>query len=238
MQNYGLKKLNANHKPLMYSRISITSIICLIYSSALAQKNKFVIWNTLQLPVKLAEKWQLHNDISYRTLEGTINAYQFTFRTGIRYFIKPNLSATVGIAEFTTRTSFNKQTKELAKEFRVWQELNYEAKISTTSKLVKRLRIEERHFFITNIKSAYNALRLRYRFSFAKTFLNKWTATLSDEYMGQIIKGDYAFQQNRLGTSIAYQLSPKTQIQIGYIWSYLKNENIHYTTLSLQKSFY
>ena len=221
----------------MYSRITITTIICLMYSSALAQKNKFVIWNTLQLPVKLAEKWHLHNDVSYRTLGSTISAYQFTFRTGIRYFIKPNLSATIGIAEFNTRTSFNKNSKEFAKEFRIWQELNYEAKISTTSKLINRLRLEERHFFITNSKSAFDALRLRYRLSISKTFSNKWTATLSDEYMGQFIKSDYAFQQNRLGASIAHQLSPKTQIQVGYIWSYLKNENIHYTTLSLQKSF-
>jgi len=221
----------------MYSRITITSIICLIYSSALAQKNKFAVWNTLQLPVKLAEKWQLHNDVSYRTLGGSLSAYQFTFRTGIRYFINPHFTATIGIAEFNTRTSFNKQTKEFAKEFRVWQELNYEAKISTTAKLINRLRIEERHFFITNIKSAYDALRLRYRLGIAKTLLNKWTVAFSDEYMGQFIKGDYAFQQNRLGTSIAHQLSQKTKIQIGYIWSYLKNENIHYATLSLQKSF-
>ncbi len=33
-----------------------------------AQKNNFSVWNTVQIPIQINKKLQVHNDISYRTL--------------------------------------------------------------------------------------------------------------------------------------------------------------------------
>lgn len=219
----------------MNQKITITSILWLLHSVAFAQKDKVVIWNTFQFPIKLTEKWRLQNDISYRTLGISVSAYQYTFRTGLRYYFKNNLSSTIGVAEFNTRTAFENKTNEFAKELRLWQELAHEPNLSSSLKILNRFRLEQRHFYKTSSKKSFNALRLRYRFGISNTFSKKWTLTLVDEYMGQVIKNDYSFQQNRFGISLSHNLSSTTQIQLGYIWSYLKVESIHFTTFTIQK---
>lgn len=221
----------------MQSRIIIISILCLSITGSIAQSNKFVIWNSLQFPILLSNKWQIQNDLSYRTLGFSTRAYQYTFRTGLRYNIRNNFSITAGIADFNTRTVFKKQISEFAREFRTWQEISLDAKALPSIQLLNRVRLEERHFYRNSIKNSYDALRIRYRIGLQKKISDTYSILISNEYMGQIENKEYGFQQNRLGFSILYSFSPNMRIQTGYIWSKLTTDNFHYAIITFQKTF-
>ena len=72
--------------------------LLLYVQSSFGQQSLF--WNTVQLPVQLSSGWQLHNDISYRTIGGSASAYQYTFRTGIRRFVNDKWNVATGLAFF------------------------------------------------------------------------------------------------------------------------------------------
>lgn len=221
----------------MRPKLTATTFFCLAITGTLAQTNKFVDWNSLQLPVILSRKWQLQNDISYRTMGLSTKAYQYTFRSGLRYYLNNNLSITAGIAEFHTRTAFEKTVKEFTREFRIWQEIAVESNLSATLKISNRFRLEERHFYASSQKKGFEALRGRFRIGLSKKVSPNYIFTLSNELMGQTNNKSVYFQQNRLGLSFAFPFSKKSMMQTGYIWSYRESESIHYAIITFQKNF-
>lgn len=210
---------------------------CLLVEAVAGQKNRSVIWNSLQFPVQLTKQWHIQNDISYRTLGISVHSWQYTFRTGLRYFFHQKFSVAAGVAHFSTRRSPDKTENEFGKEIRLWQEAVYQDKVYSTWDWQHRLRIEERHFYPIFTSGVSNAVRIRYRINFIKSFSEKWKWNVSNEIMEQIVKNTISFQQNRLGTSFSYNLPGLSQLQFGYIWSKLENESVHYMTIGYQKTF-
>jgi Protein of unknown function (DUF2490) len=198
--------------------------------------NNTIIWATVQLPIQLSAKWQITNDVSYRTLGFSASSFQYTFRTGVRYFINKKFSVAAGAASFNTRTSFKKENHEFGREFRLWQEAAYEMRLSKKTVLQNRFRTEERFFSSTSTRSAFNALRVRYRPAVIRSINEHWKILLADEYMHQLANNKFLFQQNRLNIAGIYVINTSAQVQAGYIWSKLTGANQHFITFTFQKT--
>lgn len=202
------------------------------------QQSKTIVWNSLQFPVQFSTKWQLHNDVSYRTMRISGSAYQYTFRTGIRRFINDKWNVATGVAFFFTRTSFDKANHEFGREFRLWQEVVKENKIKKTLSLFNRVRTEERFFAASSNKNASFAIRFRYRLAIVQTLSDKWKIQLANEYMQQLSVGEFKFQQNRLGAITIYAVNTTTQLQAGYIWSKLSGTTQHFVICTFLKTIW
>lgn len=193
-------------------------------------------WFALQLPVKINEKWQWHNDAGYRTLGASLNAYQFLYRTGIRYAVNKKWSVTTGTAFFYTRSSYEKFNREFGKEFRLWQEVNAQHPVSKNISLQNRFRTEQRWFAETDNRAAYFGFRLRYRAAATKTLTEKWSVQLASEYMRQLVNNKFSFNQNRVMTTALYKINSSAQLQGGYMWLKWPASSQHIIIFTFQKT--
>jgi hypothetical protein len=216
----------------------ITTIPLLLFAAALfGQRPSSGIWVTAVAPININSKWQIHYDVSYRTLGSSASLLQYLHRTGIRYTINPKWSTALGVAAIFNRSSFNKENKEFARELRLWQEALYKTNLTKQLQLQARLRTEERWFEATNTKASANAFRYRLRAQLQQKFTAKWAAFIADEYMQQHTKGNWSFDQNRLLVSGIYFINAQTQIQAGYLWlRFPANSSQHIVNLTFQKT--
>lgn len=210
--------------------------LLLYVQSSFGQQSQTLVWNTLQLPLQLSSSWQLHNDVSYRTIGVSASVYQYTFRTGIRRLINDKWNVATGLAFFFTRTSFDKSNHEFGREFRLWQEVVKENKLNKKLNMFSRFRTEERFFAATSVKDKSFAMRLRYRIAIVQTLSEKWKIQLANEYMRQYASGDFVFQQNRLGATAIFSVNNTTQLQAGYIWCTLATSTQYFITCTLIKT--
>jgi hypothetical protein len=65
--------------PDMY-RTGMCLLLSCMMKNVLAQVPSTSVWATLQLPVSLSKRWQLHNETSYRTLGISATANQRLYR--------------------------------------------------------------------------------------------------------------------------------------------------------------
>jgi Protein of unknown function (DUF2490) len=218
-------------------RILFFIIVLLFSLQSFAQRPTTGTWLTLQLPVQLNSKWQIHNDGGYRTLGNSITPLQYFYRPGIRYNISKNLSTAAGVAFFFSRTTFTKQNNDFGREFRFWEELNYKTALSKKTQWQTRLRIEQRNYAATSSKAAYHAFRYRIRTQLQQKLAAKWAVLLADEYMQQYARSNWAFDQNRLIINGIYTFNKLTQLQAGYMWlRWPANSSQHILSISLQKT--
>ncbi|MES1217388.1 MAG: DUF2490 domain-containing protein [Bacteroidota bacterium] len=194
------------------------------------------IWLTAQLPVNFSPKLQWHNDLTYKTMEVSSRAYQRYYRTGLRYQFSKKWNAVNGIGFFTTNVSTDKTHDEYGKEFRIWQEVNYQYSAKKNLGIQHRFRTEERFYKETDTKSAFHILNLTYRLSFTKPIAEKWDLLWGDEYFEQAYRGKFIFNQNRVITAAVYTVNKTTQFQGGYIWVLRKTLSQHVIQLTYRKS--
>ena len=213
----------------------IISII--ITTNIAAQQPATGIWASPQAMINFNNKWQWYNEGGYRTIGNSTPAYQYLYRTGVKYFFNAHWSSTMGLAFFFTRTNYEKSNHEFGKEFRLWQEINYKVKLTQKFNLQNRMRTEERFFESTKSKSSYKAFRLRNRLAGTLMFSEKWGVQLSDEYMQQYDHKIFSFNQNRLIASAVYQANKTTQWQGGYMWLLRRDYSQHIITFTVQKTF-
>src|SRR5688572_14918291 len=192
-------------------------------------------WIAIQSPVNLSKKWQWHNDAGYRTLGVSLSAYQFLFRTGVRYNFNTKWSVATGTAFFYTRSSYQKFNREFGGEFRIWQEFNAQHPVSKTISLQNRLRSEQRWFSATNNRPEYFGFRFRYRVAATKNLTEKWAIQLANEYMRQVVNDKFSFNQNRLLGTALYKINTSTLLQWGYMWLKWPSSSQHIMTFTFQK---
>ena len=212
-------------------------IVCLFPLAVFAQpRPEEGVWLTLNAPIDLSSKWQIHNDASYRTLGTSSDPLQYLYRTGLLYHFNEKYSVTGGVAFFFTRTSFNKDNDEFGSEFRTWQEFNANERIDASRRLQIRFRSEQRFFEDTKRRDGFTAHRFRLRVNFQQELFKHWSLLLAEEYMQQYANNDFVFDQNRLITAMAYHINEKTQLQFGYMWLLWPQESSqHLVNITFQK---
>ena len=217
-------------------KTGITILLMIATRLGFAQRPKTGAWITLLAPVTVSKNWQWHNETGYRTLGSSVNALQFYYRTAVRYKFNEQWNTAVGAAFFFTRTSFLESNDEFGREFRIWEEVNYQLKLNEKLKALFRFRTEQRFFAKTNTKSAYTAYRFRIRPQFIQKISAKWDLQLADEYMQQQKRRTLSFDQNRLMLSAIYHVNSTTQLQGGYMWLKWPDASQHILNISVQKN--
>ena len=218
MQRNGLKKLNINSCSFKALRKIIIIPSLLISANIFAQRPPTGLWLAVHLPVRLSNKWQWHNDGGYRTLGNSIAPLQYFYRTGLRYNITGHWNTAAGVALFYSRIGFKKEFNEFAREFRFWEEANYQTAVGKNSQWQSRLRIEQRTFSQSSIKETYHAFRFRVRTQLQQKISEKWSVIIADEYMQQYAHSKWSFDQNRIIVNGIYSLGGQAQLNAGYMW--------------------
>lgn len=196
------------------------------------------VWLTLNAPIDLSSKWQIHNDYSFRTLSMSANPLQYLFRSGLRYRVNDQFSVAAGVALVITRTSFNKDNQEFGNEFRVWQEVLRKYVVSPKTNLQLRFRAEQRFFEATKRRDDFVANRFRIRINWHQDISEYFSLILAEEYMQQYAQHDFVFDQNRLITALGCHLDRTSQLQFGYMWFLLPQQTSqHILNITFQKRF-
>jgi len=221
--------------------VKLLSFIAIIFVSAIsfAQEPPTELWLSVSAPVNFGQKanWQWHNDAGYRTNGISVLPHQYLYRTGLRYTFNKHVNMAAGAALFFTRVSYNKEDGDFGQENRLWQELVYQTDLSSKILWQNRFRLEERFYEAVANKTAYTAVRFRFRSTVTKKLNKQWLAQIADEYMQQAANSRFQLNQNRLLFAVARSLPHQMQVQTGYMWLYRTVSSQHIFSLSFQKSF-
>jgi hypothetical protein len=209
----------------------------MLASAVNAQRPPTGFWTAVNIPVQLTNRWQWHNDASYRTLGNSYVPLQYLYRPGMRYLLNKKWNVASGVALFFTKTDFEKSHHEYGKEFRLWQEGQLQESIGSW-KLQLRLRTEQRFFGPTSLKNKYTAHRFRLKATVTKMVTTKWGWQIASEYMRQIKKSTALhFDQSRAMASAIYQPTASLQIQAGYMWLKWPEASQHIFSLTILKNY-
>ena len=173
-------------------------IFCLSTKNLLAQIPSTANWFGLQFRLNKPNKWELINDVGYRTIGMSTSCYTYYYRNGIRYKLNDTWNVAAGTAFFFTRSSYQKSNHEFGKEFRLWQDVTFRKPFWKTFALNDRFRIEERWFSSVSRKPAYFGFRLRERLTISKMLSEKWSLEVGDEYFQMLFNKKFQFNSNRL----------------------------------------
>jgi hypothetical protein len=216
MQSNGLKIWNIKILKKYYLHITLN----LFTVNVIAQPSN-IAWFSGNMPIKISEKWQWHNDASFRTTFQT--TAQLIYRTGIVYNLNKNIKCASGYAISYAKNYANKIKPEYGIENRIWQEIVLQSKISPFFSVRNRLRTEQQFFEATSTKSKYNASRYRYRVDGICSINSKWQFDLFNEYMIQHSHNKTYFDQNRTQFNIVYKCTTNLHLLTGFMALYKSN---------------
>lgn len=221
-------------KKLFFS-ILILAFISIQQSSLHAQSN-FNGWVASFGTFKLSEKISIHGDAQLRSTDDWEQTQALLLRTGINYHINKKFVVSAGYAFVHNKRMIN-SVAGFADEHRIWEQLIYNHKIKTVV-VQHRLRFEQR--FIPKVAVVNNELdtydhafgtRVRYfirniiPIKKQATFTNGVFAAVQNEVFvnatNKSAVNNKFFDQNRFYLAVGYRVSPKFDIETGYINQYI-----------------
>jgi hypothetical protein len=182
---------------------------------------------------KLNDKIGLHSEAQFRNYMLTNTVEQLLLRTGLNYYIGPKSMVTAGYAYVFTTPSANNVEGFTTSENRIWQQLilrhrNYNVFIE------HRYRLEQRFIHNRDTDIHKYSDRIRYRFqtllplyNLSPTLRHLFINTYNELFLnlGSTISGQI-FDRNRFYVALGYQVSPKFNLQVGYLNQIIAIPNI------------
>ncbi|KIC00618.1 hypothetical protein OA88_18330 [Flavobacterium sp. JRM] len=220
--------------------ISLISITILFLSTTVnAQtQNTLTGWSAAFFTYKLNDKFSLHFDGQARSTDELKNLQSYIIRPGLNYHIKDNMIATVGYAYIGN----NRSVMDIGgwvPEHRIWEQFIFNQKFTLANRpvtLQHRFRLEQRFMGQAIIEQnelvtdSYEfAQRLRYFarsiFPLSKTdnFTKGAFLALQNEVFLNVqnAPNDSFFDQNRAYLALGWRLSPKFDLEAGYMNQYV-----------------
>lgn len=211
---------------------SLVILLCVIwFSPEVFSQKKEVSYTNQQWfqyfgQIKLAKKWQLLPDVSYRWRNQFAQRTQYLVRAGVGYWLNAQTQLVTGVGHLGY---FGANTALQQVEYRPYQDLIIRKKWGRTG-ILQRYRLEER-FFVrfaqgnTPTHQTFN-LRFRYRFAFGIPLLRhlskqKYFAIslhLAEEILlnaGPDIVSN-VFDQNRLQIGAVFRLDKNLRLSLIY----------------------
>lgn len=206
--------------------------------SAAAQEKQtagwFAAFNTFKIPVS---KFSIHLDAQVRSADKFEALQTFIVRPGVNYHVRKNMVATVGYAWIRLRaayiTSNNQNDFDYLSEHRIWEQFIVNHNVAFIP-LQHRFRLEQR--FMPKSVVDGNDLKndgfdLAHRFRYflrgvipvdgSKTFTKGVFAAIQNEiflnYGDPTRTNGKVFDQNRAYLAVGYRLSPKFDVEGGYL---------------------
>lgn len=209
-------------------------LLILIFNSNLRSQQKTLesrrqIWAGFTEQVRLNDKWLVWVDADIRTKEQYVNGlFQFLFRPGITYLLKPDLRFTGGYT-FVNHYPMDNHKFISQPENRYWLQFQWFPQFKKLM-LTQRIRFERR--YRRNILDDYNLApgyysnsRLRFhvlaQYPLSKRRFKAGTFSLVtyDEIMlnlGKKTNLNY-FDQNRFFLGLAYHFNENNNLHLGYL---------------------
>ncbi|MCV9929765.1 DUF2490 domain-containing protein [Flavobacterium sp. LS1R49] len=224
--------------------ISLFSIILLLISTvANAQtQNTFSGWSAAFFTYKLNDKFSIHFDGQARSTDELKDIQSYIIRPGLNYQIKDNMIATVGYAYIGNNRNIM-DVDGWVPEHRIWEQFILNQKFALYSRpvtLQHRFRLEQRYMGQATIEQnelvtdSYDfAQRLRYfaRSIFPLSPTDNFTkgafVALQNEVFVNIenAPNDRFFDQNRAYLALGWRVSPKFDIEAGYMNQFILGKN-------------
>lgn len=222
--------------------IILSIVVCnnIIFS----QSNQFVGWLASFNTFKLNDRVSIHNDIQWRSSDEFAHMQSFLFRTGVNYSLNKRVTATAGAAYISNRRVVS-DISGYTPEYRAWQQLlvNHKPGRLLTA---HRFRLEQRFIGQPVVKNndlstdgTAFASRLRYFIRtivpLQKTERFEKGAFLAAQNEAFVNLGNKApvngkfFDQNRLFLAAGYRLSPKFDLEAGFMWQYINGRGDQHT---------
>ena len=223
----------------------LTTLIFLfghLFSVCHAQ-SQFSGWLASFNTIKIGKKTSIHNDIQVRSNDEIKQLQTFLFRTGLNYHLNKKITITAGYAYIRNNKRFG-DLSGYTPEHRIWEQLLINHKLKTIF-ISHRFRIEQR--FISKSVVDGNQLsdgpkyanRFRYfirnvlPFKKAPAFTKGMFVALQNEVFvnfgnTETVNGEF-FDQNRLYLAAGYRLSPKADLEIGYLNQYVNGRGSQFT---------
>lgn len=235
--------------------------ICLIGSllfgvNAIAQtQNTFTGWGAVFASYKLNDKFSIHFDGQGRSTDNWQDMQSFIIRPGLNYHISSNKIITAGYAYVGHHREIT-DIKGWAPEHRIWEQFIINQRFSVqghATTLQHRFRLEQRFIGKSIVDGSelttdgYDfAQRLRYFarsiFPFKKTenFTSGAFISLQDEIFVNVqnAPNDKVFDQNRAYVSLGWRVSPKFDIEAGYMNQFVVGRNSNTANHILQAAAY
>lgn len=195
---------------------------------------------------RLSPKWGVYFDIQVRTHDNWNGIRNVLLRPGINYYIKPNQTATAGYLYTPTFPAPDITNGKTLTEHRIWEQYTISHPVFTGS-LSHRFRLEQR--FIGRPDEPVFSQRLRYFFRdvqpLVKTeqgFKKGPFVALQNELFFNIqnkgkLNGSF-FDQNRAYIAAGYRISPKFDMEAGYLNQAVKGAAVNTMNSVIQVAAY
>lgn len=231
-------------------KIIISVFIIFLSIKSIAQQSTFEGWYTTFNTFHVSKNVSIHFDGQFRTSDEWSGLQLIMLRPGINFHLTKKLTITAGYAWIDSKRVTSVESKYFA-EHRLWQQFIINQKINSHS-ILHRFRFEER--FIPKIinnggKLSSNEFLFSGRFRYfirdviplsnQKIFSKGIYAAVQNEVFFNLIKKENAnahfLDQNRFFVACGYRLSPKADIDFGYMHQYVKTASgyVHHHILQI-----
>jgi len=218
----------------MYFRSYISAVIIIISSTTSKSQtvNQNMGWLMLVNNTKFSDKWGMALDVQARSQNEWRGVRNALFRPAITYFTGKNANLSLGYL-YTVAYLEEGAAKESLIENRIFQQFVANHKLSSIF-VAHRFRLEQR--FIETVDDDIFSQRFRYFFRLIQPlrkeqdgFAEGFFVALQNETFLHIqneekLNGSL-FDQNRVYGAFGYRLSPKLDLEMGYLNQYSKNRN-------------
>lgn len=208
-------------------------------------------WFMLLNSTKFNDKWGLHFDAQIRTADDRDDVRSTLIRPGLTYYFNNKSNATIGYLWSTTQNKNDLGQNNIGHEHRIWEQFILNHKLGKSATLSHRFRLEQRFIDKADAKDVF-AQRFRYFFRVVQpfkapkdSFKEGMFVALQNELFfnvqNKVNTNGHFFDQNRAYLAMGYRVSPKFDIEAGYMNQYAQgaqsNSVHHIAQLALYTRF-
>lgn len=195
--------------------------------SAQQHMNRNGYWLAYVGDNKINSRFGVHSEAQLRNLGVKNNSMQSAFvRTGFHYYTSSTSMVSLGYGYFSNEPSDESQYLPKSRENQIWEQLISRKK---TDKVFMEHRYRMEHRRIENLSSQTIKISHRFRYRFQaiipfysiSPYLRHFFCVAWDEiFLNASSRTEEIFDRNRVFMGLGYQVSPKMNFQLGYVYQY------------------
>lgn len=189
--------------------------------------NRNMYWLAYVGDNKINTRFGVHSEAQLRNIGLKNNTMQSAFiRAGFHYYTSSSSMVSLGYGYFSNEPSNESQYLPKSRENQIWEQFISRKK---TDKVFMEHRYRMEHRWIDNLSTQTLKLSHRFRYRFQaiipfysiSPYLRHFFWVGWDEiFLNPSSKTDEIFDRNRVFMGLGYQVSPKMNFQLGYVYQY------------------